>query len=116
MSVKRPPQPFNYADMAGRGGDESFEEAYRRLFPRAASLAYRLLGQRAAAEDVAAETLARAYAHWRTVSGLPHREAWVLRVATNLAIDIAKRRPIPAELHAPLDVEESATMRMALVA
>src|SRR5437763_16454444 len=116
MSVKRPPQPFNYADMAGRGGDESFEDAYRRLFPRAATLAYRLLGQRAAAEDVAAEALARTYAHWRKVSLLPHRDAWVLRVATNLAIDAARRRPVPAALQDPSDVEETATVRMALVA
>jgi RNA polymerase sigma factor (sigma-70 family) len=99
-----------------RDGDDSFEAAYRELFPRAATLAYRLLGQRAAAEDVAAEALARAYANWRRVSGLPHRDAWVLRVATNLAIDSARRRRIPAELQEPMEVEEAATMRMALLA
>ncbi|MBV8559832.1 MAG: SigE family RNA polymerase sigma factor, partial [Acidimicrobiia bacterium] len=102
--------------MARDGGDESFEAAYRELFPRAATLAYRVLGQRAAAEDVAAEALARTYAHWRRVSGLPHRDAWVLRVATNLAIDAARRHRVPPVLQDGLDVEEAATVRMALVA
>jgi RNA polymerase sigma factor (sigma-70 family) len=102
--------------MAGDGGDERFEAAYRELFPRAATLAYRLLGERAAAEDVAAEALARTYARWHKVSALPHRDAWVLRVATNLAIDCARRRPVPPALQDALDVEEAATVRIALVA
>ncbi|MBV8160838.1 MAG: sigma-70 family RNA polymerase sigma factor [Acidimicrobiia bacterium] len=102
--------------MARDGGDGSFEAAYRELFPRAATLAYRLLGQRAAAEDVAAEAMARTYAHWRQVSRLPHRDAWVLRVATNLAIDASRRRRVPPGLQEPLDVEEAATVRIALVA
>lgn len=41
---------------------DSFEAAYPSLFVRAAKVAYRLLGDGAAAEDVAAEALARAYA------------------------------------------------------
>ena len=98
-----------------RDGDESFEAAYRELFPRAASLAYRLLGERAAAEDVAAEALARTYARWRTVSRLSYREAWVMRVAANVAIDAARRRRPPVALQDALDVEEAATVRLALV-
>jgi RNA polymerase sigma factor (sigma-70 family) len=102
--------------MARTGGDESFEVAYRELFPRAATLAYRILGERAAAEDVAAETLARTFAHWRRVSALPYRDGWVLRVATNLAIDATRRRP-PAPAASPTpDAEEAATVRLALVA
>jgi len=102
--------------MARDGGDESFEAVYRELFPRAATLAYRLLGERTAAEDVAAEALARTYARWHKVAALPYRDAWVLRVATNLAIDAARRRPTPAAHQDALDVAEAATMRMALVA
>lgn len=63
---------------------DDFESAYRDLFPRAAMVAYRLLGDKTAAEDVAAEALARAYARWGRIAGLAHRDGWVLRVATNL--------------------------------
>ena len=47
-------------------------------------------GERAAAEDVAGESLARAYSRWSSVSG--HAEAWVVTVATNLALDAGRRR------------------------
>jgi RNA polymerase sigma factor (sigma-70 family) len=102
--------------MARTGGDESFEAAYPELFARAATLAYRVLGERAAAEDVAAESLARTFAHWSRVSTLPYRDGWVLRVATNLAIDAARRRPaFPMEADGA-DAEEATTLRLALVA
>src|SRR5690349_16318879 len=98
------------------GGGQSFEEAFDDLFPRAERLAYQILGNRAAAEDVAAECLARTYAHWRRIGRLPHRDGWVLRVATNLAIDeVRRRRPEPDATEA-LDPEEAATMRVALAA
>jgi RNA polymerase sigma factor (sigma-70 family) len=42
------------------------------------------VGDRAEAEDLAQEALARAYTSWRKVAD--HDEAWVIRVTTNLAI------------------------------
>src|SRR2546430_7647544 len=101
--------------MARTVGDESFEAAYRELFARAATLAYRILGEQTAAEDVAAEALARTYAHWRKVSSLPYRDGWVLRVATNLAIDAVRKRPIAPLAQDPMDAAEAATVRLALV-
>ena len=94
--------------------DGSFEAAFDELFPRAVRLATRLLGDRAAAEDVAAEALARAYARWPKVGGLPYRDGWVLKVATNLAIDRLRRRPLdltppPAEVF-----EDAVHVRLAL--
>ena len=96
--------------------DGSFEAAFDELFPRAVRLATRLLGDRAAAEDVAAEALARAYARWPKVGGLPYRDGWVLKVATNLAIDRLRRRPLnltppPAEVF-----EDAVHVRLALTA
>jgi RNA polymerase sigma factor (sigma-70 family) len=96
-------------------GDESFEAAYRELFPRAAKVAYRLLGDATGAEDVAAEALARAYAHWPRIESLPYRDGWVLRVASNLAIDASRRRVPSAVVQDPLDSTEAATLRLALV-
>jgi RNA polymerase sigma factor (sigma-70 family) len=95
---------------------DSFEAAYSSLFVRAAKVAYRLLGDGAAAEDVAAEALARAYVNWSRIEGLANRDGWVLRVASNLAIDASRRRvprSAPAE---PLDATEATTLRLALVA
>jgi RNA polymerase sigma-70 factor (sigma-E family) len=98
------------------GAGEGFEEAFDELFPRAVRLAHRLLGDRAAAEDVAAEALARTYARWRKVSGLPYRDGWVLRVTTNLAIDRLRRRA-PEVLPEPAgDFEEAVELRLALKA
>ena len=94
--------------------DDGFEEAFDELFPRAVRLATRLLGDRAAAEDVAAEAMARAYARWPKVSGLPYRDGWLLKVTTNLAIDRLRRRP-PEIVPAPEgDFEEGVELRLAL--
>ena len=101
--------------MGAQQRDEEFEAAYRELFPRAATLAFRLLGNRTAAEDVAAEALARTYAQWQKVRYLPYRDGWVLRVATNLAIDMARKRPVNVEVTEPLDAAESAVLRLALL-
>ena len=67
-----------------------FEEVYDSMRRSAYRAAYRLLGERTAAEDVAAEALARAYSRWSSVSG--HAEAWVITVATNLALDVGRKR------------------------
>ena len=94
--------------------DDGFDEAFDELFPRAVRLGTRLLGDRAAAEDVAAEALARAYARWSKVAGLSYRDGWVLKVATNLAIDRLRRRP-PDVAPARRDAfEDAVELRMAL--
>jgi RNA polymerase sigma factor (sigma-70 family) len=69
---------------------QDFEDAYDSLLRSAYRVAYRLLGERTAAEDVAAEALARAYSRWPAVSG--HAQAWVVTVATNLALDVGRKR------------------------
>ena len=102
--------------MAGTAArNEEFEAVYLELFPRAATLAYRLLGDRSAAEDVAAEALARAYAKWPKVRQLAYRDGWILRVATNLAIDATRRRSPAFQPQEPLDATEAAIVRLALV-
>jgi RNA polymerase sigma-70 factor (sigma-E family) len=72
---------------------EEFEDAFEGLYGLAYRIAFRLLGRRGDAEDVAAEALARAYVRWSRVGAYP--EAWVSRVSTNLALDLwrKERRP-----------------------
>ncbi|HEY4377828.1 MAG TPA: sigma-70 family RNA polymerase sigma factor [Acidimicrobiales bacterium] len=69
--------------------DAGFAEAYPDLAVVAYRVGYRIVGRRAEAEDVAQEALARAYARWPRVQG--HAEAWVGRVAANLALDVHRR-------------------------
>lgn len=68
----------------------SFEEAFDDLAALAHRVSFRLLGSRGEAEDVTQETLVRAYVRWRRVSS--HAEPWVARVATNLSLDLLRRR------------------------
>jgi RNA polymerase sigma-70 factor (ECF subfamily) len=98
----------------------SFVDAFDVLFGRAYRLAYRLVGQPQIAEDLAAEALARSYAHWHRISALPHRDAWVLRVTVNLAMDALKRKPLPAMVASSgpteTESEENIVLRVALAA
>jgi RNA polymerase sigma factor (sigma-70 family) len=75
----------------------SFDDRFDALGALAYRVAYRLLGDRSDAEEIAQETLARALTRWKSVAG--HDEPWVARVATNLAIGRWRhRRPtIPFE-------------------
>lgn len=75
-----------------------FDDEFSDLAALAYRVAYRILGDRSAAEDIAQESLARAYLRWARISS--YREAWVARVAGNLAIDQLRRRKIsPSPAH-----------------
>ena len=104
---------------------EPFEEAFPLLLRRAFGVAYRLLGDVTLAEDASAEALARAHASWPKVSGLEYRDAWVSRVAANVAIDMARKRQRErlyverrgAEVEPRiLDTADAAVLRITLVA
>ncbi|HEX7276855.1 MAG TPA: sigma-70 family RNA polymerase sigma factor [Acidimicrobiales bacterium] len=73
-------------------GGSDFDDAFRDFLPRAVRVAYRILGDVDDAEDAAVEALARAAVRWRRVGALDYREAWVLRVTANVAVDVARRR------------------------
>lgn len=76
-----------------------FDDRFDALAAIAYRVAFRMLGNRAEAEEVAQEALARAYARWRSVSG--HAEPWVARVASNLAIGRWRKRRPTVALDAP---------------
>ncbi len=70
--------------------EDDFAGSFADLGRIAYRVAYRILGVRAEAEDVAQEALVRAYVRWRKVRHYP--EAWVARTAGNLAIDAWRHR------------------------
>ena len=71
---------------------DDFDAAFRRLFVRAFGVANSVLRDRTEAEDAAAETMARALVAWRRVGDSGHVDAWVARVAANVAVDMVRKR------------------------
>ncbi|MGH9016812.1 MAG: SigE family RNA polymerase sigma factor [Acidimicrobiales bacterium] len=106
--------------MAARGTSVQDDSGYDRFFeeclPLVLHLARRLTGDETQAEDVAVEALGRAYAHWDRVRLMTHARAWVMKVATNLVIGQARRRPVarPPEPSSP-DTADVVVLRLALL-
>jgi RNA polymerase sigma factor (sigma-70 family) len=87
MEIERPPP-----------SEQSFEDFFVSVFPRARAVARRIVGS-SLAEDVAIEGLARAFARWKAVSGMDRPEAWVMRVVTNAALDeVRRKKAIPDDI------------------
>jgi RNA polymerase sigma factor (sigma-70 family) len=100
-----------------------FEAVFRRLYPRARTVAYRIVGEPAEAEDAAAEAFSRALLAWRRVAELPYLDAWVLRVTAKVAVDVVRRRlPTPPAAVAAVSgdavpgPDEVVVLRLALAA
>ncbi|HEX5094734.1 MAG TPA: sigma-70 family RNA polymerase sigma factor, partial [Acidimicrobiia bacterium] len=66
-------------------------------------------------EDLAAEALARTYARWGRVRTMDYREAWVARIATNLAIDAARKKKVDLAAAVEADPSDGTVLRIALV-
>jgi RNA polymerase sigma factor (sigma-70 family) len=80
---------------------ETFASLYERTFPRVYAYVASLLRDRAAAEDVTAQTFERAYrkrSSYRVRRGSP--EAWIFGIARNAALDELRRRKRRASLEA----------------
>jgi len=94
---------------------DDFERVFRELLPRARTVAHRILSDEHDADDAAAEAFARAHASWRRVGRLAYRDAWILRVTSNVAIDmVRKRRPLSFEARS-VDHEDASVLRLAVV-
>lgn len=69
----------------------NFDEFYAGTAARIVRHAYALTGDLDDAGDIAQEAFARAWQRWSSVSACDSPEAWVRRVATNLAINRWRR-------------------------
>ncbi|RWL99773.1 MAG: RNA polymerase sigma factor [Mesorhizobium sp.] len=77
----------------GAGDAAAVQAMVARKLPRVLSLATRMLGDAAEAEDVAQETFVRIWRHasgWR--QGRARFDTWIHRVALNLCYDRLRRR------------------------
>ena len=68
------------------GLPEDFDRLYRNSFSRVLATLIGVLGQRAAAEDCAQEAFVRAFRSWRSWKPDAPAEAWLHRIALNVAI------------------------------
>ncbi|ONG58277.1 hypothetical protein BKE38_03220 [Pseudoroseomonas deserti] len=82
------------------GGDRpAFNALAARHLPRLHALAQRITGSAAEAEEIAQEALLRAWQQAaRFDPGRARFGTWLYRIAANLAIDAARRRPAAAML------------------
>ena len=92
---------------AAEPSSPTFEEVFPVLIRDAYRVAYRLLGDRGEAEDVAQEACARAYSRWSTVRD--HAEPWCVRVASNLALDALRARTRAIRRNERLKTNDSTT-------
>lgn len=70
----------------------TFDDAFPDLFRAGYRVAFRLLGDREDASDVAQEACARACARWERLVRRGDPTPWVIHVSGNLAIDRWRRR------------------------
>ena len=89
-----------------------FELTFPSAFERARRAASQIVGNGPAAEDAAAEAMARAYSRWDTLATSPTRDAWIARVAMNLAIDSVKRSRVSVSHLFRRSHEEPLTTRL----
>ncbi len=71
--------------------ETAYERQFAELYALAKRPAMKVLSNSVDAEDVAAETLARLYLNWSKLVDRDTLKPWVVRVATNLAVDQVRR-------------------------
>jgi RNA polymerase sigma factor (sigma-70 family) len=70
----------------------SYDDAFDALFSTAYRVAYRILGARGDADDVAGDVLAKAWLTWDRIE--LYAPAWVARASANAAISCVRRRDV----------------------
>ncbi len=85
-------------DACRRGDRQAFEELVERTHRQVYTLAYRLVGDRQEAEDVAQEAYLRAYRSLRGFRGDARFETWMYRIVSNVAMTHLRRRKRFGEL------------------
>ena len=73
------------------GSEADFERLYRNAYRRILGTLITLLGDRAAAEDCAQDTFERAYRSWSSWRPDAPVEAWLHRIAINVAMSDRRR-------------------------
>lgn len=80
------------------GNAARFEDLVQAQAPRAIRLAYRLVGNRADAEEIAQEAFLRFFAGLKTFRGESSIGTWIHRTVTRLAIDHLRRERLRRQI------------------
>ena len=72
--------------------DEPFEAMFTRYYPLVYQIAYRCVGQRDEADDIAQEVFLRFYRVPPRATSDSERRAWLCKVATNLSLNALRSR------------------------
>lgn len=86
------PEVISLVEAAKQGDRGAFEELMRAYAGFVYSMAYRMLGHTAEAEDIFQETFFRAWSHLPTFRPGGNFTHWIKKIATNLCIDRLKAR------------------------
>jgi DNA-directed RNA polymerase specialized sigma24 family protein len=95
--------------------DAEFDAFVDRVFPRAWRLARRVLGDDVAAEEAAADGLARACAKWHQWRSSPELDGRVLREVAAVAVDATKGRAYARRAAMLPTLVDAVAHRLALV-
>jgi RNA polymerase sigma-70 factor (ECF subfamily) len=87
---------------AGATLDE-FERFFRAHEARLSAYLWRMTGDRHSASDLCQETFLRAWQRYDAIRAYDRPDAWLFRVATNLALQLARRRKAPIGAAGPLE-------------
>lgn len=99
---------LEWIQQARRGDQDAFAELVYNYQDAVYNLAYRMLGERAEAEDAAQETFLRAWTHLHRYDTDRSFKTWLLSIASNHCIDrLRKRRVRWLSLDDPLPSESA---------
>jgi len=96
--------PLAYAQPgSGRTTLDEFESFFRAHEARLSAYLWRMTGDQQSASELCQETFLRAWQRYDTIRAYDQPDAWLFRVATNLALQLARRRKAPVGAAAPLE-------------
>jgi DNA-directed RNA polymerase specialized sigma24 family protein len=96
--------PLAYAQPgSGRTTLDEFESFFRAHEARLSAYLWRMTSNQQSASDLCQETFLRAWQRYDTIRAYDQPDAWLFRVATNLALQLARRRKAPVGAAGPLE-------------
>jgi RNA polymerase sigma factor (sigma-70 family) len=92
---------------AGNGSTVSFDTVYETLFPIIYRIAYRIVGESSAAEDVCQEAFIKYYERENPLPDLDQTKYWLIRVVKNLSYNYEKKKARERKIFLKLKEEGS---------